>query len=107
MAVVLLCAVSSASAQGVHFGPQLGIYSARDADQSSVMGGLALRARLTPVLGIDASVNHRQEEYAGGGSPVNGVGPKQYLLIARAHSGLSVKPVQVMGISEEACMSDK
>jgi len=68
MILVLCFFISGAAhAQGVHFGPQLGIYDAIDGDGSSVMGGLALRVRLSRALGIEGSVNYRREEYEGGG----------------------------------------
>jgi len=51
-------------AQSILLGPQAGFYKASDADNWSMMGGLACRVKLTPVLGAEASVNYRQETYA-------------------------------------------
>lgn len=43
-------------------GPQVGIYKSRDADNMNVMGGAALRLNLQG-LGIEGSVNYREESY--------------------------------------------
>ncbi len=51
-------------AQSVSVGPQVGYYKAQDADQGSFMGGVAWRFKLMPVLGLEASINYRQEKYA-------------------------------------------
>lgn len=64
LSCLLVCGM--AYSQGVHFGPQLGIYNATDGDGSRVMGGLALRVRLSRALGIEGSVNYRREEYENG-----------------------------------------
>jgi opacity protein-like surface antigen len=56
--------VVQANAQSIGLGPQLGFYKARDADNGSIMGGVACRLKLTPVLGAEASINYRQEKYA-------------------------------------------
>lgn len=52
--------------QGIKLGPQLGYQKAIDADQGKLMGGAALRAKLLPALGIEASINYRSETYADG-----------------------------------------
>ncbi len=62
----LLFAGSRAYAQGAYLGPELGIYNAKDADNSKLMGGAALRLRLSPGLGAEGSINYREEDYAGG-----------------------------------------
>jgi opacity protein-like surface antigen len=51
------------NAASISLGPQLGYYQARDADNGSVMVGMACRLKLTPVLGAEASINYRQEKY--------------------------------------------
>jgi len=56
--------VSQANAQSVSIGPQVGYYRTRDADQGNLMGGVAVRLKLIPVLGVEASINYRQEKYA-------------------------------------------
>ena len=66
LAMALAFAAVQARAQDIHLGPQLGIYDARDADNATVMGGVALRIGLMPGLGVEGSVNYRQEDYAGG-----------------------------------------
>jgi len=52
-------------AQDAYLGPQLGIYKATDADNTRLMGGAALRLRLTPGLGVEGSIGYRNEDYAG------------------------------------------
>ncbi len=52
-----------ARAQGVGFGPQIGYQKAKDADAGKLMGGLALRLKLTPALGVEGSINYRQEKF--------------------------------------------
>ena len=51
-------------AQSVSLGPQVGYYKAQDADKGSFMGGAAWRFKFTPSLGLEASINYRQETYA-------------------------------------------
>ena len=63
---LMFIAGSRAYAQGAYLGPQLGIYNARDADNAKLMGGAALRLNLSPALGIEGSINYREEEYAQG-----------------------------------------
>jgi Outer membrane protein beta-barrel domain len=48
----------------VAFGPQAGISKARGED-ANVIFGAALRFRLFPALGLEGSINYRQEEFAG------------------------------------------
>ena len=52
-----------ARAQGIGLGPQLGFQKAKDADEGKLMGGLAMRLKLSHSLGIEASVNYRQEKF--------------------------------------------
>ncbi len=66
IALVAVLGWSTAPAQTAHLGPELGIYNAQGADNSKLMGGLALRVKLSPALGIEGSVNYRQEDYADG-----------------------------------------
>lgn len=51
------------NAQSLNLGPQLGYYKTQDADKGSYMGGAALRLKLMG-LGVEASINYRQEKYA-------------------------------------------
>lgn len=64
----LLVLSSIASAQGlvntgIGLGPQLGYYKSGDADDGRFMVGVALRARLSPIFGLEGSINYRQESY--------------------------------------------
>lgn len=55
---------TQANAQSIAIGPQVGYQKARDADEGNIMGGAALRFKLTPALGVEASINYRQEKFA-------------------------------------------
>lgn len=52
------------SAQSIGFGPQIGYQKARNADQGNLMGGAALRFKLSPAIGVEGAINYRQEKYA-------------------------------------------
>ncbi|HEX9934185.1 MAG TPA: outer membrane beta-barrel protein [bacterium] len=54
-----------ANAQGLYLGPQGGYYKTQDADEGALLGGAALRLKLG-ALGIEGSINYRQEKYANG-----------------------------------------
>jgi opacity protein-like surface antigen len=56
--------VSQVNAQSISIGPQVGYYRAQDADQGNFTGGVALRLKLVPFLGAEASIGYRQEKYA-------------------------------------------
>ena len=62
--------VTQVNAQSISLGPQVGYYKAQSADQSALMGGAALRLKLMS-LGIEASINYRQEKYANGALTVS------------------------------------
>lgn len=64
MGLIALMAVPS-NAQGLFLGPQAGYYKIKDADQAALLGGAALRLKLGP-LGVEGSINYRQEKYADG-----------------------------------------
>jgi opacity protein-like surface antigen len=49
--------------QSVGLGPQVGYFKAQDTD-GNFMGGVAWRFKFTPMLGLEASINYRQEKYA-------------------------------------------
>ncbi len=57
-------------AQNAYIGPQVGWQKAQDADNSIFMAGGAFRVRLSPLLGMEASINYRQEKYNHGGVTV-------------------------------------
>lgn len=65
LAFVLMTS-SFVSAQGLGLGPQLGFQKAADAEEGKLMGGVALRMKLSPALGVEGSINYRQEEYEDG-----------------------------------------
>ncbi len=64
--VSLAVVCQRAASQDAYLGPQLGIYKATDGDNTRLLGGAALRLRLTPGLGVEGSINYRNEDYAGG-----------------------------------------
>jgi len=66
LAGLIALAAVQVNAQGLSLGPQVGYYKAQDADQGSLMGGVACRLKIGPVLGAEASINYRQEKYADG-----------------------------------------
>lgn len=49
-----------------YIGPQLGWQKANDADNANLMVGGAFRTKLSSVLGVEASINYRREEYDNG-----------------------------------------
>ncbi len=64
---LIFFAVLPVAAQGsIGFGPQIGIYKSQDSDGASVMGGAALRLKFSEALGVEASINYREEEYGNG-----------------------------------------
>lgn len=63
---LLLLGTSFAEAQSIVLGPQLGFYSVEDAeDDFNVMVGVTARMKLLPALGVEGSINYRQESYFG------------------------------------------
>lgn len=60
-AVLLFPAASGA--QGLYIGPQAGYQRARDADSGDLLGGVALRLKLSQAFGVEGSINYRQEEF--------------------------------------------
>jgi len=52
------------NAQSIGIGPQVGYYRAQDADEGNFTGGAAVRLKLIPFLGVEASIGYRQEKYA-------------------------------------------
>ncbi len=57
-------------AQGINIGPELGFQKATDADDGKFTGGVALRVKVIPVLGFEASVAYRSESYSNGAATV-------------------------------------
>jgi opacity protein-like surface antigen len=68
LAAIRVTAQDQSQTQGgrIGFGPQVGIYKSRDADAVRVMGGVALRLKLSDALGVEGSINYREEKYAAG-----------------------------------------
>jgi len=64
--IILLFSSGVLSAQGIGLGPVLGYQKASDADEGNLMLGAALRVKLSPAMGIEGSINYRQEKYADG-----------------------------------------
>lgn len=67
---MLLFANVIVNTQSISLGPQVGFQKAVDADEGKFMGGAALRLILIPGLGIEASINYREEKYMDGGLTV-------------------------------------
>lgn len=65
IAVVMLAA-SQAGAQSIKLGPQVGYHEAKDADNGKLMGGAAVRLKLSAMLGIEGAINYRGEKYSDG-----------------------------------------
>lgn len=61
--LMLFLASLAGSQEGAYLGPQLGFQKASDADNVRLMIGGALRGRIHPALGLEASVNYRKEEF--------------------------------------------
>ena len=57
-------ALANASAQSVSLGPQIGFQRGQDADNGNVMVGAAMRMKLSPGLGLEGSVNYREQSYS-------------------------------------------
>jgi len=54
------------TAQSIGIGPQVGYFKTKDADKGSFMGGVAWRMKMLPILGVEASIQYRQEKFADG-----------------------------------------
>jgi opacity protein-like surface antigen len=64
LAGLIALMVAPVSSQSVSLGPQVGYYKAQDADEGNLMYGAAWRFKFTSMLGIEASINYRQESFA-------------------------------------------
>jgi opacity protein-like surface antigen len=64
--VVTVLGTGILSAQEIGVGPVVGYQKASDADDGRLMYGAALRLKLSPGLGLEGSINYRQEKYADG-----------------------------------------
>ncbi len=52
-----------ANAAGICLGPQAGYYKVKGADEGDFMYGAAVRMKLLPLIGVEASINYREEKY--------------------------------------------
>ena len=66
LALVVLSSLPVFAQSGASLGPQVGFHKPRDADETKVMGGAALRLRLDQSLGFEGSVGYREETYNNG-----------------------------------------
>lgn len=71
LVLIMLSVVPSAAQHSISFGPQIGFYKAKDAEQTNGMGGLSLRAKLSDRFGMEGSINFRKEKYFNGTVEVN------------------------------------
>ena len=64
--IVLVCmlVIPLASQAQIGLGPVVGYHKAADADEGNIMVGGAIRLKLSPALGVEASINYRQEKFA-------------------------------------------
>jgi len=62
--IAAMSTADRAVAAGICLGPQVGYYKAKGADDGELMYGAAFRMKLTPVIGVEASINYREEKYA-------------------------------------------
>lgn len=61
---LLILALSiGVSAQGIGLGPQVGYFKSKGADDGNFTFGGALRMKLSPALGVEGSINYRQEKF--------------------------------------------
>ena len=58
------CTSSAVDLFGI--GPRAGYYKVKDADEGKFLVGAAVRMRLSPLLGIEGSIDYRAEKYAEG-----------------------------------------
>ncbi len=65
--IISLLFISNTFAQVPHvsitLGPQIGYQKAADADNGKLMYGVALRIHGLPLIGVEGSINYRQESY--------------------------------------------
>jgi len=66
LVLIIFASIPVAAQGGIGFGPQVGFYKAQDADDVRIMGGAALRLKLSEALGVEASINYRKEAYSNG-----------------------------------------
>ncbi|NIR51359.1 porin family protein [candidate division KSB1 bacterium] len=55
--------IPNLQAQGLNLGPQVGFQKADDAEDGNFLLGAALRLKFSKALGIEGSINYRQEDF--------------------------------------------
>ena len=63
-AVLVTLIAPQLGGQTIRLGPQVGLQKAAAADDAKFMFGAALRLKLTSALGVEGSINYRQEKFA-------------------------------------------
>ena len=71
LTVVLTIPFEASALNLFGFGPRAGYYKVKDADEGDIMGGVAARLKLLGILGVEASIDYRSEEYVDGGVSVD------------------------------------
>ncbi|MBN1826056.1 MAG: outer membrane beta-barrel protein [Candidatus Eisenbacteria bacterium] len=61
--VLMILVLAGPALAGLGIGPQVGYYKASDADEGEFLFGGALRLKPIPFLGVEGSINYRQESY--------------------------------------------
>lgn len=61
--IAMVLAMASPVLAGAGFGPQVGYHKSPDADEGEFLYGGALRLMVAPILGLEGSINYRQESY--------------------------------------------
>ncbi|HEX5131446.1 MAG TPA: outer membrane beta-barrel protein [Candidatus Krumholzibacteria bacterium] len=64
VAALSIAGVEPVAAQGVGVGPHVGYYRNKGADSGDLLFGAAMRARFLTILGVEASLDYRQDELA-------------------------------------------
>jgi len=65
--ISIIVSFATATAQsGLEVGPQIGYYKAQDADHARGTAGVFMRFRFSNMVGIEGSVDYREEVYSNG-----------------------------------------
>jgi opacity protein-like surface antigen len=63
MGILTLQPLVAKSQTNVFLGPHLGIQKSKDADKANYLAGITLRAKLSPIIGLEGDVGYRQQKY--------------------------------------------
>jgi hypothetical protein len=90
--IIALLVSTSLNAQSLAIGPQVGLVKSNDADNTSIMPGLALRLNLLG-FGLEGSIYYKSEEFQNGliktkSYPINLTAFINVLPIAHAEAGI-------------------